>query len=189
MRALLFFLVVSLTLSSGLAKAVALDIYLVTGAGYSDFDGNENAPGAQGQDGVSDANFSLMAGVGLSLGERWTLEASYLEQDLLPTINDAFYGVRGSAKRYLLSYRQPLTQWLQLGIRGGVIDWEYEIRPLAISGTRWESHSGTDPYAGVFLRLGSERGGWLLGYDYSDHDGLEYALFWTGFELAWRLWD
>lgn len=181
--------VVGLFWASLPAQATSIDWYVTTGLGFSNFEGDQQAPGAQGEDRISDANFNLMAGTGVVIGERWILEASYLEQDLLPTINHSFYGVRGSARRYLVGYRQPLTDWLQLGVRAGVIDWKYSLRPLAFSGVSWEEHSGRHPYAGGFLRVGSARGGWMLGYDYSNLDGLEQMHFWTGFEVAFRIWE
>lgn len=170
-------------------NAVSIDILISTGWGYSRFEGGVKAPGAQGRDRISDINLNLMAGAGLLIDERWAIEISYLDHDIVPTINHAFYGVKGSGWRYLLGHRYPFNDWFSLGARAGALVWDYEIRPLAWSGVEWERHSGMSPYGGAFLRFGNERGGFFLGGDYSDLGRLDQIALWVGLELTLRVFD
>lgn len=163
----------------GVAQA-SPDVYLRLGLGFGEYSARGDYLGSRGEPGFDEVDFAGMAGLGVRFQQRFSLEVSRLDLELLPFIDDLMYGVDGKATRWLVGYQHPLAHWAHLGVQAGVMSWDVQVKPSINRGSR--GFDGQDVYYGVLLRLGDEQLAFLLGYDRSRFDSIDYQLGWAGLE-------
>lgn len=169
-------------LMSCMGVSANTDVYLRLGVGIGQYDASGDYPGRRGETGFSEADFAGLLGLGVRYQEQFTLEVSRLNLELLPFLDDVVYGVDGYATRFLAGYQHPLNDWAHLGVQAGVMHWSIGVKPSISRST--QQFTGSDPYYGALLRLGNRRAGFLVGYDFSSFDGIDYKLGWLGLEVA-----
>lgn len=185
MRLFTSLLMALLLVPSALAKD-STEVLLTFSAGLARYSASGDFIGGKSAESMSESDFPGAAGLGVRFFGRYTLEVSSVELEFFPFLTDVAYGVRGSATRWLAGYQHPVNDWLAVGIRGGVMDWEVEVKPSIFHG--WSSHSGRDPYYGILLRMGSNRLAFLLGHDRSHFEDIALRMTWVGLEIVPASW-